>query len=802
MPRMSVSKKLFKNGFTIVEMAIIAPVVVLTIVAFVTLVVSLTGDTVASRSTTQLSYNIQNALSLIESDIKYSSQFIEQNDVTLTSPQGLNNDTTVFDNVTSTYTALILRSSASTDNPLSGPITPVYLSNSPNACGSASVSQNTVMSYNIVYFVSNNTLWRRVLMRSDYGTAGCSVPWQQPSCAIGQTAAFCKSQDVKVLENVSNFGVAYYLSGDSDTALSNASDYNQTDPVRRLDLNDSNTTKISLTASSVAGGRTISSSGSLRVTQLSKDVTYTTPGPPTISSITAGEGQLSVSFAAGNSGTSAITNYEYSTNGGSTWTTRSPAATTSPLVITGLTGGTAYNVRIRAVNSLGYGNQSNQVSATPTAISTMLTTNTYSQSSVYSGNRAATWQYMNNNDARGADAYSNSQTGTNSEAQPWVKTDLGSTLNVTKVIVGYDFSSSLPGGWGPSYTTGSTLQGSNDNATWTNIATLNGSYNASTGLQELTVNQSYRYLRVTRTSNYLALLEFQVWVSNTSPTPTITSFSPSFSLTTGGASVVITGTNFTGASSVSFGGTPASSFTVNSPTQITAISPAKTAGTVSIAVTTANGTATSANTFTYGSSGTAVSYSSIGTGITGSANVTWTHNLAVATSGYLVVYVMVGGTSTATGTATIGGSTNIPQIAPYLTWSDGGVYVFTAFGVATSLSGSQTITVTLSGSPTEVTAQSVFYANVNSSNVSVTTSTANSGAWSSAVVVPTNGYASHAFGSRVPSVNLTGGELLYQAGGTTYRNYLAVQQSQTSTTFTADANGRGWGAIRVILSPN
>jgi len=50
---------------------------------------------------------------------------------------------------------------------------------------------------------------------------------------------------------------------------------------------------------------------------------------------------------------------------------------------------------------------------------------------------------------------------------------------------------------------------------------------------------------------------------------TITGFSP----TTGpsGTSVVINGTNFTGATAVSFGGTTAASFTVNSSTQITAV---------------------------------------------------------------------------------------------------------------------------------------------------------------------------------------------------------------------------------------
>jgi len=57
--------------------------------------------------------------------------------------------------------------------------------------------------------------------------------------------------------------------------------------------------------------------------------------------------------------------------------------------------------------------------------------------------------------------------------------------------------------------------------------------------------------------------------------------------------VKITGTDFTGASAVSFGGAPAKSFTVKSETQITAvIAAAKKPGPAAIAVTTIAGTAT------------------------------------------------------------------------------------------------------------------------------------------------------------------------------------------------------------------
>ncbi len=77
--------------------------------------------------------------------------------------------------------------------------------------------------------------------------------------------------------------------------------------------------------------------------------------------------------------------------------------------------------------------------------------------------------------------------------------------------------------------------------------------------------------------------------------PTITSFTPTSG--TIGTSVVITGANFTGATSVTFNGTSATTYTVNSDTQITATVPTgATTGTISVIAP--GGTVTSAGTFT------------------------------------------------------------------------------------------------------------------------------------------------------------------------------------------------------------
>ncbi len=99
-------------------------------------------------------------------------------------------------------------------------------------------------------------------------------------------------------------------------------------------------------------------------------------------------------------------------------------------------------------------------------------------------------------------------------------------------------------------------------------------------------------------SNYAgATLRATVTCTPAPAAPTITALSPNSGPTAGGTSVVITGTDFTGATAVTFGGVSATAITVSSATRITATTPAGPAGPVPVSVVTGLGTATT--TFTY-----------------------------------------------------------------------------------------------------------------------------------------------------------------------------------------------------------
>lgn len=87
------------------------------------------------------------------------------------------------------------------------------------------------------------------------------------------------------------------------------------------------------------------------------------PDAPVLNSITPGDRKLSLSFTAGASNGSAITDYEYSLNGGAYI---SAGTSTSPLTINDLSGRTSHTVVIKARNSSGLSIASNSLSGKTT----------------------------------------------------------------------------------------------------------------------------------------------------------------------------------------------------------------------------------------------------------------------------------------------------------------------------------------------------------------------------------------------------------------------------------------------------
>jgi len=272
------------RGFTLVEMLIVAPMVIIIIGIIIVSIVTLTGESLAEGGRAQLLNDVQDSLDRIEADVKFSGSYLSTNNFTPTAPQGADNAAQKFVSVASGNDTLILNSFFTTTNPAISTRTLVYIPDTPFACNDASIVQNQVMTNNIVYFVKDSSLWRRTVATSTYASKAClnTTIWQQPSCPealMSTNTSLCIAQDELLLSGVepSDFIVEYFLSASDATP---ASGTENSDPdARQIAIDKASTIQITLKGNRVYAGRDITQQGTIRVTRTGSIVKYATPQP-------------------------------------------------------------------------------------------------------------------------------------------------------------------------------------------------------------------------------------------------------------------------------------------------------------------------------------------------------------------------------------------------------------------------------------------------------------------------------------------------------------------------------------------
>lgn len=240
-PRRPMSKN--KQGFTLVELLVVAPIVILVIGGFIGAIIAMTGSVLATRGANLLAYNIQDALNRIETDVRQSGAVLDTNNFDPTYPQGLNDGATKFTTGTST---LVLNTYATDKNPTDADRKIILKTDS------APLMMNTV------YFVDNDgTLWRRIIAQTDYDTLGAEgvKPWQQPSCSvINTTNKYCTAKDIRLVDGVGASGFEVKLYNPSDP----------TNPITDLTGVSDVQVVITITATGSVAGREYTESGKIR----------------------------------------------------------------------------------------------------------------------------------------------------------------------------------------------------------------------------------------------------------------------------------------------------------------------------------------------------------------------------------------------------------------------------------------------------------------------------------------------------------------------------------------------------------
>ncbi len=181
--------RLFKAGFTLVEVAIVLPIAVFIVLALITSSISLINDASTQNAITKRTADIQAALDIIEQDISYSDGFLTQIECSA-EPQTLCNGYDVdYDGKAGMMTmvrpdskpALILRALMTTENPFASRADIELVHQTlPNTLY---CNVNPPAFSNIIYYISpDGRLMRKTTINNAMNDTTCTIPWQQNSC--------------------------------------------------------------------------------------------------------------------------------------------------------------------------------------------------------------------------------------------------------------------------------------------------------------------------------------------------------------------------------------------------------------------------------------------------------------------------------------------------------------------------------------------------------------------------------------------------------------------------------------------
>lgn len=336
-------KRASQTGFTLIEMLIIAPIVILAIGGFVALMVNMVGEVLVTREESSLAFETQQALDRIEQDVRLSTQFLVTSG-TLTSPQGSDDGAAAFSNASN---ALLLSSLATDKNPSDVSRGLIYIANQPNPCG-GDQRYNRVLLTKVFYYVKSGSLWRRTVVPNwvldPASTAGsetvCANVWQVNSCTPGYTnTTQCKTNDEKIMENVSALNIQYYADPGGTTALTTAEA--TTAGSINVTINSQKT---------VSGGNVVTDTGNVRVSKLNDiDTTQLPPAAPTVTAELADPNRAEFSWQSVPTATAYQVKY---TVGSQAEITQTVDANTTSMVIEGNRGDTI-TFKVASFNNAG-----------------------------------------------------------------------------------------------------------------------------------------------------------------------------------------------------------------------------------------------------------------------------------------------------------------------------------------------------------------------------------------------------------------------------------------------------------------
>lgn len=211
-----------QKGFTLIEVVVILPVMIVAIAITITFMVNLMLSIGTKNANIALQLEAQSALFTIRDEIQFANFFegsIQPNEEDANQPAG-GWDSTKDSTATPSNIRLIISEIAYTANRQNPDRAVVRIKNAPSPCTATDLTGNQAATNTLIYFWDPPTgkLYRRVVIPDQ--TLNCAVTYRKKTCPASAVTPTCP-QDLLLAENVKAFSVTFYSSktGSPDVAI-------------------------------------------------------------------------------------------------------------------------------------------------------------------------------------------------------------------------------------------------------------------------------------------------------------------------------------------------------------------------------------------------------------------------------------------------------------------------------------------------------------------------------------------------------------------------------------------------------
>lgn len=191
------------KGFTLVEILIISPVVMVTIVMLMSYLFNQYGQLTQQGAQLDLNVEVQNITFSMQDDLFFSKSFESNKNDNLDDSFAPGGGWTA----TSTPKTLILSTAALTKNYRDEDRQPVYI-DTQGCTPQATLEENSILYNNIIYFVSGTTLYKRILTAPST-MATCGTPYQKQTCPAASATTSCPADRV-LTTKLNSISYTYY----------------------------------------------------------------------------------------------------------------------------------------------------------------------------------------------------------------------------------------------------------------------------------------------------------------------------------------------------------------------------------------------------------------------------------------------------------------------------------------------------------------------------------------------------------------------------------------------------------------